>query len=343
MLAPYYWLKFNLNIFFPIHILVYTQILLFYVFTGNLLHCSAEDCEFTSCFKWAVDNHYRCKHVATKRFSCSKCSYQTSDSGSLLKHYKLHMGRKDFKCSQCSYKAITKHDVVKHMRCHTKEKVYFCDRCDYSTSYSSALRTHMMSHLGIKPWQCSLCGYNALSKDKVMRHLKKRHKGAPNGGVINLGVKMVMKVGDFKLPEIEKPKMIYNVIQMPSVNVSEEEVPPAEDNETQDVIQEAVESEIITPEMIESGQIQVTSEMIESGQVQVIPEMGDVAEDGTVTQIILSESDLENLGQQVHIEHVLEGSELPEEYSMVATAEEWAALTNQDVGYSTVIIEQSSE
>jgi len=251
----------------------------------------------------------------------------------------------------------------------------------------------MMSHLGIKPWQCSLCGYNALAKDKVMRHIKNRHQGAPNGGIINLGVKLEMKVRDFKLPEGEKSQVLYNVEQVTEtteggattaeqqgihdaivtpemlesgqIHVTPEMIESGQIQVTPEMIESGqvqITSEMIesgqvqvntemiengqvqvTPEMIESGQVQVTSEMIESGQVQItsdmiengqvqvtsemiesgqvqvtsemiesgkvqiIPEMTETSED-TVTQIILSESDLDNLGQEVHIEQVVEES-----------------------------------
>ena len=161
------------------------------------MKCDAADCDFTTAYEWAMRCHKNAKHTHSHYFQCKMCEYQTTTRSSLVRHHKMHLGMREYKCSLCAHTAVCKHEIVRHMRRHSKEKLYFCDRCEFSTSYCSGLKVHLMQHLGLKPWQCSLCGFNSITKQRVQQHQMSRH---PNlkGDVINLGLKLDLKAGQFK-------------------------------------------------------------------------------------------------------------------------------------------------
>ncbi|KAG8198105.1 hypothetical protein JTE90_020928 [Oedothorax gibbosus] len=86
-------------------------------FTGPLLECEFEGCEFCTRYKHHFEYHLR-----------------------------NHYGSKPFKCDQCNYVCVNQSMLNSHMKSHSSQYPYRCKTCTYATKYLHSLKMHVKKY-----------------------------------------------------------------------------------------------------------------------------------------------------------------------------------------------------
>ncbi|GBO39086.1 Histone-lysine N-methyltransferase PRDM9 [Araneus ventricosus] len=115
---------------------------------------------------------HRLQHAGEKRFACSLCHKEFSESWDFDIHYRTHTGEKPFACELCKRVFTRKGDLNKHYRTHTGEKPFVCDICQKGFSQKAHLNIHYRTHTGEKPFVCEVCKRGFNLKGDLNRHYR---------------------------------------------------------------------------------------------------------------------------------------------------------------------------
>ncbi|GBO27348.1 Histone-lysine N-methyltransferase PRDM9, partial [Araneus ventricosus] len=115
---------------------------------------------------------HRLQHAGEKRFACSLCHKEFSESWDFDIHYRTHTGDKPFTCELCKRVFTRKGDINKHYRTHTGEKPFVCDICQKGFSQKAHLNIHYRTHTGEKPFVCEVCKRGFNQKGHLNRHYR---------------------------------------------------------------------------------------------------------------------------------------------------------------------------
>ncbi|XP_072935103.1 uncharacterized protein [Epargyreus clarus] len=150
--------------------------------------------------------HEKRKHLgkvtgfgANRRYHCTKCSYSTPHSQTLVNHMRRHNGDRPYTC-ECgknftqyaslaahrkTHSAVTyytcatcgkqfKHafTLKKHLSVHESGK-YTCEVCHKNLKSTQSLRDHMHRHYNIRNYNCEDCGDTFVTCSELLNHKKK--------------------------------------------------------------------------------------------------------------------------------------------------------------------------
>lgn len=95
-----------------------------------------------------IENHYKSRRLAYKRYKCCACDKTFRDNSSLNVHGRRHTGEQPFACNECGKKFSINGNLVKHVRIHKGEKRFECDICTKKFMQYAHLQDHMETHAG---------------------------------------------------------------------------------------------------------------------------------------------------------------------------------------------------
>ena len=116
-------------------------------------------------------------HTGFKPYRCTwpGCTYASSGSGHLTRHYRVHTVRP---CTTRPF-SFAPSDAL---RLPQGEKPYKCtwEGCNYAATQSGHLTAHIRKHTGDRPFKCPVegCGYAASRSWHLSRHMA-RHPDQP--------------------------------------------------------------------------------------------------------------------------------------------------------------------
>lgn len=114
------------------------------------LHCSYENCAFTSKTEDCLEKHVERVHMIDVELTCHKCNFTTKEMKALCFHMKSHFTSPPYRCE--------------------------IEGCSYSYLRIGLYIRHQMTHLNIKPYKCDLCGKHFALYNQLSCH-KKLHEG----------------------------------------------------------------------------------------------------------------------------------------------------------------------
>ncbi|XP_046687381.1 histone H4 transcription factor-like [Homalodisca vitripennis] len=152
-------------------------------------HCMRQvssdlECQCSHCYKEfphlrLLKDHMR-GHV--NFYQCCYCEMTCTSRHTFSAHIRYkHLDSKPFKCSMCSYECKTKYDLKKHLATHDPKTKFECEdpSCNYSCKTKSTLQRHVMEvHQGAKAlYCCHIADCNSRYKRGcyLTKHLMTKH------------------------------------------------------------------------------------------------------------------------------------------------------------------------
>ena len=148
---------------------------------GGKKSCDVCVIEFSS--KPELKSHISDKHMDGKLYTCAHCDHKPKQWQSLqrhLDHTHPESGQKKYFCDQCDAAYIFEPTLYYHKwRLHNGDKRHVCNICGKQYNYKAGYREHMLTQHNqgeATSLVCEMCGYSTISKDKLYRHIKRKHE-----------------------------------------------------------------------------------------------------------------------------------------------------------------------
>lgn len=113
----------------------------------------------------------------SKKYKCSICPRETSNSSNLAEHYLIHSGYKALKCEICLVEFSKIAPYKRHLKNnHGKKYPYECSVCNLGFEKEEEKQLHERRN---KCYFCDICGRSFKHrKDHLMRHMR-THRSEP--------------------------------------------------------------------------------------------------------------------------------------------------------------------
>lgn len=133
-----------------------------------------------SLLKHTISMHEKRKHVGTvtgtgvnRRYHCTKCSYVTPHSQTLVNHMRRHDGERPYHC-ECGKRFTQSSSLAAHQKTHSSNTYYTCSTCGKQFKHAFTLKNHLRVHnTGL--FSCNICKKNLKSRQSLQEHMRRHY------------------------------------------------------------------------------------------------------------------------------------------------------------------------
>ncbi|XP_039765298.1 gastrula zinc finger protein XlCGF26.1-like [Pararge aegeria] len=131
-------------------------------------HCTK--CSYCTPHSQTLVNHMR-RHNGDRPYCCH-CGKTFTQASSLNAHRKTHSNTTYFTCTICGKQFKHAFTLKKHLNVHGAGK-FLCDICNKQLKSRQSLQDHMYRHYNIRNYNCEDCGDTFVTHSELLNHKKK--------------------------------------------------------------------------------------------------------------------------------------------------------------------------
>ncbi|XP_045503806.1 zinc finger protein 271-like [Colias croceus] len=138
--------------------------------TDRRYHCTR--CSYSTPHSQTLVNHVR-RHNGDRPYHC-ECGKTFTQSSSLSAHRKTHDNTTYYTCTVCGKQFKHAFTLKKHSRVHENAQ-FTCSICKKKLKSHESLQSHMHRHYNIRNFNCEDCGDTFVTSSELLNHRKKHN------------------------------------------------------------------------------------------------------------------------------------------------------------------------
>ncbi|XP_014369412.2 gastrula zinc finger protein XlCGF57.1, partial [Papilio machaon] len=130
--------------------------------------------------KHKVSMHQKRKYLgnvtgfgSNRRYHCTKCSYATPHSQTLINHMRTHNGERPYNCD-CGKSFTQSSSLAAHKKTHSSITFFTCSVCGKQFKHAFSLKKHLHVH-EIAQFSCDICNKLLKSKQSLQAHMQRHY------------------------------------------------------------------------------------------------------------------------------------------------------------------------
>ncbi|XP_047514281.1 zinc finger protein 135-like isoform X1 [Pieris napi] len=110
---------------------------------------------------------------ASRRYHCSRCTYSTPHSQTLVNHMRRHNGERPYHC-ECGKSFTQSSSLSAHKKTHSNLTYYMCTVCGKQFKHAFTLKKHSKVHENAT-FSCNLCQKKLKSQESLQDHMHRHY------------------------------------------------------------------------------------------------------------------------------------------------------------------------